>query len=149
MDLNNTWKRISILITCKPMKVYVVMNSLLNLPILILMNSKLCFLQQEEYRLRNSLKKFLTSVSQELSMLNLHLIQTLRNSGANSKMQMEKQVNPSFLYTLRLFICRDTSESSSKYFRITQRPLTFIILVTRKRPLNYSIPKNFLKYSHM
>lgn len=125
------------------------MNLLSTLPIFSQTNLTHCFQGLEGSKLKNSLKTFSISASQEPSMWSLHSILTLKNSVASSRMQMAKPASPSFLYILHPFTCHATSANSSKSSRTTPKLSTSITLATRRRRLNCSIPRNSPRSSPM
>ena len=125
------------------------MNSHSTLPLFNLKSSIPCSQQQEESRQRNSHRISLINVSRELSMWSLRLIRILRSSAENSKMQMGKPASLFSSCTHLHFTCQDTSVNSNKFFRIIQRPLTYITRETRRRLPNFSTQRNSLKSSPM
>ena len=149
MALSNIWKKTLTSITCRPSKVCAETNSCLTPLTLNQRNSKPCSQPQEVSRQRNSHRISLINVSKELSMWSLRLIRILRSSAENSKMLTGKPASLFCLCTHLHFTCQDTSVNSNKFFRIIQRPLTYITQETRRRLPNFSIQRNSLKSSPM
>lgn len=149
MASSNIWRRISTSITYKLMREFVATNSQSTQLSFNLKNSIHYSLQQEEFNLRSLHKTSSISVSPGPLMLSLLSIPTSRNSAANSKIQMAKLANLSYLSILHLFTCLAMLENLSSSFKTTLRPLISIIQETRKRLLSFSTLKSSLKSSLM